>query len=200
MLPKALHGMLDIPFVYSLAQVLFAPGHRAGLEAETRRIREGMDGNADALDVGCGPVSRLEGMDLALTGCDLTPRIASEYARRHGRAVAASGFRLPFRDASFDSAWSFLTLHHLSDAEAIACLREMRRVTRRGGRIVVIDATLTPWHQNPMAWIVRRLDKGEFMRSREALTGLLARESFTEIRPMKYSWYRLEGLTAIATS
>ncbi len=40
--------------------------------------------------------------------------------------------RLPFADHSFDFAICQLALHHLSDADAITALRELRRVARFG--------------------------------------------------------------------
>jgi len=44
--------------------------------------------------------------------------------------VQADGTRLPFADAAFDVAMCNLTLHHLDPPEAVALLRELRRVSR----------------------------------------------------------------------
>src|SRR5918994_2207767 len=49
----------------------------------------------------------------------------------------ADGLALPFPDRSFDIAHSSLLLHHLEPAAAVAVLREMGRVARRG--IVIND-------------------------------------------------------------
>jgi ubiquinone/menaquinone biosynthesis C-methylase UbiE len=49
----------------------------------------------------------------------------------------ADGLALPFPDRSFDIAHSSLLLHHLEPSAAVAALREMGRVARRG--VVVND-------------------------------------------------------------
>lgn len=94
------------------------------------------------LDVGCGPgamtaelVSRLgAGSVLA---CDPAPAFLAACRERHpgvdvreGRAEA-----LPFADDSADAALAQLVFHFVSDPEAAA--RELRRVVRPGGRVVL---------------------------------------------------------------
>lgn len=51
--------------------------------------------------------------------------------------VAGDGRSLPFDDGSFDVAHASLFVHHFEPAEAVAVLRELRRVARRG--VVVND-------------------------------------------------------------
>jgi ubiquinone/menaquinone biosynthesis C-methylase UbiE len=51
--------------------------------------------------------------------------------------VSADALRLPFDDRSVDVVTSTLFLHHLSDADAIRAMREMKRVARLG--MVVAD-------------------------------------------------------------
>jgi ubiquinone/menaquinone biosynthesis C-methylase UbiE len=43
--------------------------------------------------------------------------------------------RLPFDDATFELAWCSFVLHHIADP--VAAARELRRVVRAGGRVVV---------------------------------------------------------------
>jgi SAM-dependent methyltransferase len=50
--------------------------------------------------------------------------------------------RLPFDDAVFDVVLTRYSFHHIPDPTLV--LREMKRVCRKGGRVVVIDATPTP--------------------------------------------------------
>lgn len=52
--------------------------------------------------------------------------------------------RLPFRDASLDGAVTVATLHHLMTREAVAAtIRDMVRITRSGGQVVL-------WDHNPL--------------------------------------------------
>jgi len=74
-----------------------------------------------------------------LVAVDLTPGMLSEARRRFDEvtAVCADGFRLPFRSGSIDLVASAQTLHHIY--EPVPFLREMARVARSGGRVLVVD-------------------------------------------------------------
>jgi demethylmenaquinone methyltransferase/2-methoxy-6-polyprenyl-1,4-benzoquinol methylase len=58
-------------------------------------------------------------------------------ARRDVPKVAADGLHLPFADASFDAVTISFGLRNIVDTRA--ALREMARVTRPGGRLVVCE-------------------------------------------------------------
>ena len=57
-------------------------------------------------------------------------------------------WNLPFRDAAFDGVYSEHFIEHIPQRDAVAFLRECRRVTRLGGRIRIATPDLD--------WIVRR--------------------------------------------
>ena len=110
------------------------------------------------LDVGCGPGALV---------AELVARVGSEHvsavdpsapfveAARHrfpGVAVrVASAEALPFADGVFDAALAQLVVHFMADA--VAGVREMARVTRRGGAVVACvwdmdgGSPLTPFWQ-----------------------------------------------------
>ncbi len=93
-----------------------------------------------ALDVGCGPgivTAALEEQGLVAVGIDLTAAMLAEARRGGGLYLRGDGARLPFRDATFDLAICRNTFHHLAFPQA--ALREMARVIRPGGRVVVED-------------------------------------------------------------
>ena len=60
-------------------------------------------------------------------------------ARRRGLPTATVGdaTSLPFPDDFFDGCWADRTFQHLADPHK--ALAELARVTRSGGRIVVVD-------------------------------------------------------------
>ncbi len=64
-------------------------------------------------------------------------------ARPHLPFTAGDGTRLPFADASFDAVTISFGLRNIVDP--LAGLREMRRVTRPGGRIVVCEFSHPTW-------------------------------------------------------
>lgn len=104
-----------------------------------------------ALDVGAGtgdlalalleasaPGSRVVGLDLS----DAMFAIASEKLARRGyaerfRPIRGSVLAIPAPDASFDRVVSAFTMRNVADLPA-AC-REMRRVLRAGGRLVLLE-------------------------------------------------------------
>ena len=51
--------------------------------------------------------------------------------------VQADGEHLPFREGAFDVAYCVATLHHALDLHAMT--RELRRVTRRGGKVAALN-------------------------------------------------------------
>src|SRR6185503_2576103 len=91
------------------------------------------------LDCGCGTGSNLEMLapygDAA--GFDLT-RIGTEFARAHGHRVAqASISDIPFRGGVFDLVTSFDVFQTLPDAVERAGIREMFRVLKPGGWLLL---------------------------------------------------------------
>ena len=100
-----------------------------------------------ALDIASGPGALV--CDLAqharhATGIDLTPAML-EQARKtqHQRGVANVSWdqgdvsALPYADAAFDIVTCRFAFHHFP--EPLPVLREMKRVCRPGGRVVVAD-------------------------------------------------------------
>ena len=91
-----------------------------------------------ALDVGCGPgalTAELSGRLGAGGVCAVDPSESFAVAageRLPGVAVSvATAERLPFPDGAFDAVLAQLVVHFMADP--VAGLREMGRVTRRGG-------------------------------------------------------------------
>lgn len=108
-----------------------------------RHLVDAAGPDAIGLEVGIGSGENLaflpagwtvHGVDIARTqlrACiDGHPRMA-------GRLAWAEAERLPFDDATFDLCWTVGGFTYFRDHEA--ALREMRRVTRPGGTIVVAD-------------------------------------------------------------
>jgi SAM-dependent methyltransferase len=106
------------------------------------------------LDVGTGGAdipmallarARRRGRALTATAVDSRPEVLAAAAlARPGLAgtdnltlAVADGMSLPYPDGSFDVAHASLVIHHLEPNEAVAFLREMRRVATRG--IVIND-------------------------------------------------------------
>ena len=88
-----------------------------------------------------GPDGRLELFDLQQEMLDHTLRAAGELAGRMG-ATQGDARELPYPGASFDAAYLVTVLGEIPDQEA--ALRELRRVVRPGGRVVVGEIAVDP--------------------------------------------------------
>lgn len=97
-----------------------------------------------ALDVGCGIgvfhpfVRHLFG---SLSGTDISADCI-ERARRDNPGIEyriGAGSSLPFRDAEFDLTIAVCVLHHVAPAGRPRFLHEVRRVTRPGGVVCVVE-------------------------------------------------------------
>ena len=102
------------------------------------------------LEVGCGLGTDLRQFargGAVCTGVDLTPThlsLTQQGCRQSGltvRVARGDGEQLPFRDDSFDAAYSFGVIHHTPDTQA--AVDEIRRVLRPGG-----SAWITLYHRN----------------------------------------------------
>lgn len=109
------------------------------------------------LDVGCGPgfyvIELLEtvGPGGSVVGVDVSPdmlAVAAKRAERHANVEFHKGqaTALPVADESFDRAVSVQVLEYVEDVPA--ALREMHRVLRPGGRLVLwdVDWGTVSWH------------------------------------------------------
>jgi SAM-dependent methyltransferase len=137
-LPETEQNLVD------LARLNRLPGGTAAsIDGIGRLIASGAV--ARILDVGTGradmPLAFAE-RGWRVTGLDMNPDVLL-VARRETAAqplveiVAGDGRLLPFEDGAFDVAHASLFIHHFEPAQAVAVLRELRRVARRG--VVVND-------------------------------------------------------------
>jgi SAM-dependent methyltransferase len=94
-------------------------------------------------DVGCGNgrylaalAARWGGTKSRLLGVDISPGMLATTRAASGAApVSADAARLPLRDDSIDVTLAMHMLYHAPDPAA--AVREFRRVTRPGGRVIV---------------------------------------------------------------
>jgi ubiquinone/menaquinone biosynthesis C-methylase UbiE len=124
--------------------------HSFFLEAKARRLldlvrrRLGDPSTVRALDVGCGTGvfdALLAGKLGALEGADVSAAMVEE-ARSRNPGVeyhVADARTLPSADGDFDLVFAICVLHHVPPADRDAVASELRRVTRPGGLVVVME-------------------------------------------------------------
>ena len=151
------------------------------------------------LDVGCGPgllACAFAARARSVTGVDVTAAMlqqagAEQRSRslRNAHWVQADATCLPFRNHQFSIVTSRLTFHHLE--QPLTVLREMARVCRPQGQVVVVDVS-------PESSKVAAFDRMEKLRdpshthalSLEEMTALFAAAGLR--RPGIDRW-RMEG-------
>ena len=104
----------------------------------------GDPGACSVLDAGCGVgvmeeflvprVGRVHGVDIA---GDAVARAAADHPA--ATFSAYDGEVLPFADDAFDVAFAACVLHHIEPADRPSFVRELRRVVRPGGIVVVFE-------------------------------------------------------------
>ncbi len=134
---------------------------QAVLFAERNKLEEslplmlrfsGVSANDTVLDVACGPgiiACGFAALAGRVTGIDLTPAMLEQACALQAERslsnltwVQGDVTALPFADSSFSIVVTRYTFHHFLSPQAV--LREMVRVCRPGGRVVVSDITPDP--------------------------------------------------------
>ena len=147
-------------------------GRRSGAAAAhlAPYLRPGMR----LIDCGCGPGSITADLAEALApglvaGIDLrTEALAQARDLADRRAVtnlmfqAASIYRLPYADGTFDAAFTCAVLQHLADP--VAALMEIRRVLKPGGVVGIADGSSPVTFRYPSNPLLVKWDE---IRSRE---------------------------------
>ncbi|MFF3245266.1 class I SAM-dependent methyltransferase [Streptomyces sp. NPDC002870] len=131
-----------------------------------RRVCEGLAG--EVVEIGFGSGHNVPYYPAAVTGVtaiepsDVGWRLARERVRAASVPVRRSGLdgqSLPFQDDSFDAALSTWTLCTIPDA--VAALREVRRVLKPGGTLHFLEHGLAPEEDENVRRWQRRLEPME---------------------------------------
>lgn len=126
---------------------LDSPVHAKGRDLERLGVLASSSGYKNALDLGCGAghaAYALAAAGLPVTACDLSEsmlEMVDHESHRRGleiETVRSAAESLPFEDARFCLVVTRYSAHHWFDVAK--ALSEACRVTKKGGRIIVIDS------------------------------------------------------------
>jgi ubiquinone/menaquinone biosynthesis C-methylase UbiE len=130
-------------FARTAERVAARQDSRAARLAEEVRDFVRPHGDERALDVGTGAGAlafALAPLVREAVGLDPVPELlelARERSLPNTQFVEGDGTALPFPDGAFDLAGTHRTLHHVRQPDRIVA--ELARVTRSGGRVLVVD-------------------------------------------------------------
>lgn len=98
------------------------------------------------LIAGRRPGCRVTALDISAESLELGRRLASRSGLANVEFVEADAARMPFDDAKFDCVVSCFGLHEIPTPVRPAALREISRVLRRGGCLLIVDL------ERPTTW------------------------------------------------
>jgi SAM-dependent methyltransferase len=133
MVDHELHAMLDAD-----ERHWWYRGRRRVIAAQLDRLLPARRDGFTVLDAGCGSGRNLDVLARygAASGVDISPHaVAAAHARGHTDVRLGNVENIPFPDDSFDLVTCLDVLEHMPDDRRV--LRELRRVTRPGGALLV---------------------------------------------------------------
>ncbi|MBA4791871.1 MAG: class I SAM-dependent methyltransferase [Rhizobiales bacterium] len=168
-----IYRLVTIPAIYSaVASALGGHSARIKFVEEDLKVAPGMR----ILDVGCGPAAMFPYLPPTdYTGVDLNPPHIAAAQKQYGDkgrfiAIDASS-DLPGEADSYDLVFALAILHHLDDEPSKRLIANMLRLVKPGGRVVTFDSVWLP-RQNPVAYLLNKLDSGLNIRTAEGYVGL----------------------------
>jgi SAM-dependent methyltransferase len=153
-------------------------GEKAAVRAELRAWQPGS--GLRLLDFGCGtgemtPLFPPE----SYVGMDLSPIYVGYACRTYGpRFQVMDGTALGYTDGAFDEGLVAGVFHHLPDEAVRAMARELARVLKAGGRLLVMEDTHARDWWNLPGRLMHLVDQGGYIRDEHEYFPLFA-ECFT---------------------
>lgn len=133
---KSHAGALAYDLVASLYRNVFIKSNL------TRIIKREFSSGAKLLHAGCGSgqVDTDLHDSMKITAVDISPQALERYSRENPKAHAvqhADILALPFPDSSFDGTYNLGVVEHFAGEDLTQLFRELARVTKPGGKVVV---------------------------------------------------------------
>jgi len=151
------------------------------LQKRTDFIRANVPTGASVLDIGCGTgalAARIRKAGYQVVGVDPSKGMLRVLKGRAPSvdAVAACGMTLPFADDRFDLVYCVAVMHHIAEvAGVLRTLREIVRVAKRGGLVLVWDHNpRNPYWRLLMARVPQDTGEERLIPEEEILAGLRA--------------------------
>jgi SAM-dependent methyltransferase len=123
---------------------------RSYLWPELEDLKQYIKDNEKVLDVGCGNGRLIElfgNNRVDYIGVDFSEKLIEKAKEKYGNHFqTADILSLPFSSDYFDSIWSIAVFHHIPSKELrTEALKEMRRILKKGGRIILTCWNLYQW-------------------------------------------------------
>ena len=168
---RGIYKITQIPALHRLIQRSLAPAN--SFDRLIDEIIQPKGGEA-VLDVGCGAGSIMPRLRASrYIGIDLNAAHIAAAKERFPDADFRAGDAIQFLETTperFDLVTMIGLLHHLDDDQVVRIMKGADRVLMPGGRVVAFDCGFEK-NQNPIAYLLSKLDSG---RNARTLDGYLA--------------------------
>jgi ubiquinone/menaquinone biosynthesis C-methylase UbiE len=196
MLRTIAHRLLESPVVFQLQQRLCN---------NYSSLKEAFPDYFDVigkyiLDVGCSTAAcagQIIDMEKnSYVGVDIDPKYVELAKKMHpcGRFLHGDARTLPFDNDSFDLVMFNGVWHHMDDDLIRSCMKEVSRVLRRTGSIVVSEPVFrSDWPVS--TWLLKN-DRGKYIRDRAGYRALFEGLSIVEERTLRIAMHEFAGFVA----
>lgn len=178
--------LMEQPLFYRLVQSILAnQGHQTIKSFLTKHVTKKA---LKILDQGCGTGEYALLFGNKYYGIDNNPNDIKFAMRNYpGRFFVGSADKMPFRDNEFDLVFAVGLHHHLDGNQAKKAFLEALRVVKGNGKVVVIDAMLPKHKINFIGLLLRKLDRGKYVRKYQETLKLLPKKILCETEILS-SW------------
>jgi cyclopropane fatty-acyl-phospholipid synthase-like methyltransferase len=183
-----LYKLLEIPWVYNLVQRIFAADE---LQSHVKQLLSKYS-NQKVLELGAGTgaFSQINFGDAFVS--DINAAYLDEIPLPSNRKLVMSATDLTQLSGKFDLVFSVGLYHHLSEDDFSESICQIKNHLTSKGKLIVVD-NIWPIGINPIAWLVRRFDRGEYVRAKNDVVRIV--DSVFPVASVSvgsYSWCRLE--------
>jgi SAM-dependent methyltransferase len=146
-----------------------------------RRLARNSNRALRVLDAGCGQGTAFQffGSGVHVFGTDISKPMLAEAVRR-GPVALQEPYDLPFADDTFDAIYAFCIYHHIPDDDHVRHLRELTRVVKPGGEVMIFEHN--PYNPVTAAIFSRApIDRGCHMIKPKRLRAIFRESALTRL-------------------
>ena len=186
-----LHRLLEVPFIFELQQRLC--NNYSGVLQEFSEIL-GANKRLSIIDIGCSTgacASVIINMrENSYVGIDIDQSYVEAAAKRspNGEFLVMDARNMNFPDSHFDLAMFIGVMHHMDDELIRACLKEISRVLKPDGKVIVAEPVYTRGHL--LSTIFLNMDRGKYIRNQSGYESLFNGFKVHRQRFFRFSLHR----------
>lgn len=178
---KKIKGLInkiwEIPIFYKLLQATLAgAGHSVIKKFLVKKVPKSAK---KILDQGCGTGEYSLLFGQRYTGVDLDKNYIAHAKNKYpGTFMVGNAAKMLIKSNSFDVTFAVGLHHHLTDQQAKKAILESLRVTKKGGKVIIVDAMLPKNRLNILGLLFRKMDRGGHVRKMEETVKLIPPEVY----------------------